>query len=65
MILHYLVIWMIGADHSTRKETPIDLEIDNRDQDTADQRITAVKVALSDEYLVRLHDISIINICRL
>jgi hypothetical protein len=64
MRVHYLVIWMVGNDMNTRKETPMDLELADYETDALD-RYNTVKEILSDDYHVPRLSITIINICRL
>lgn len=65
MIVHYLVIWMIGSNMTTRKETAIDIELDAYDT-PANERYDLIKEAISmSAYGVPVSNITIINICRL
>lgn len=66
MILHYLVIWQEGKDHQTRRETAMDLEIeDSRDTESAEIRYNAIKEHMADTHNLHLSHVTIINVCRL
>lgn len=65
MEVHYLVIWTVGRDMSTRRETPIDLLVDARDKEKASWRYQQIKGAVSNGFNVKPEHINIVNICRL
>lgn len=65
MIVHYLVIWLTDGDMRTRKETPMDLELETIDEETALWRYQSVKGKLSQQFNVTVNRIFITNICRL
>lgn len=65
MIVHYLVIWMQGQNMHTRKETPMDLELETIDEETAEMRYLIVKNRLANGSNISANTITIINICRL
>lgn len=65
MILHYLVIWLKDKDMRTREETPLDLHIDNRDEDDAAIRYESIIKAIAKDSRITTDRVSIVNICRL